>query len=169
MGQTKIEWTDKVWNPITGCSFISDGCRNCYARRMAYRLKGRYGYPEDDPFRVTFHLDRLKEPSHWRKRSRVFVCSMGDLFHEDVGTDDIQTVFDYMNNAGWHTFFLLTKRPNRMANVVSHIRANCGFKWMDQPWEHIWLGVSVEDQKTADERIPILLQIPVAHRFVSDG
>jgi len=80
MGTTKIEWCDKVWNPITGCSPVSEGCENCYAKRMAYRLKGRYGYPEIDPFKVTFHPNRLNEPLRWKKPCRIFVVSMGDLF-----------------------------------------------------------------------------------------
>ena len=86
MGKTSIEWCDKSWNPITGCSPVSEGCLHCYAKRMANRLKGRYGYSKDDPFRVTFHPDRLDEPLHWKRPSRIFVVSMGDLFHEQVKT-----------------------------------------------------------------------------------
>lgn len=177
MAQTKISWCDKVWNPITGCSFVSDGCRNCYARRMAYRLKGRYGYPTDDPFRVTFHPDRLDEPLHWKKSSRIFVCSMGDLFHEDVLESNLTEIFTIIGLFCIdHTFLILTKRPERMKNFVDDWIADnlpiptagkkCtqGIKW---PIPNVWLGVSIEDQKTADERIPILLQIPAGKKFVS--
>ena len=156
MSQTKIEWADKVWNPITGCSPVSEGCLNCYAKRMANRLKGRYGYPKDDPFRVTFHPDRLEEPLHWKKPCRVFVCSMGDLFHDRVERDDRARAFRSMMANSQHTYFMLTKRPQNIPI----------YEWF-QGRENWWFGVSIEDQKTADERIPILLQIPAAHRFVS--
>jgi protein gp37 len=157
MGQTKIEWADKSWNPITGCSPISEGCRNCYARRMAFRLKGRYGYPKDDPFRVTFHPDRLNEPLHWKKPSRIFVCSMGDLGHIEVKEKWFENIMGIISYCQQHAFLILTKRPERMKKLLS------GF-W---PFHNFWIGVSVEDQPTADERIPILLQIPAAKRFVS--
>src|SRR5690606_21334656 len=132
MGQTRIEWADAVWNPITGCTPISEGCENCYARRMAKRLRGRYGYPKDDPFKVTLHPDKLSEPLKWKKPRRIFVCSMGDLFHEDVPFDYITKVFDVMCAWRWpnkeaerlgdeslledpgHTFMILTKRPERV-------------------------------------------------------
>ena len=81
---TKIEWATETWNPVTGCTPISEGCANCYAKRMSKRLAGRCGYPADDPFRVTLHPERLDEPLKWKKPRRVFVCSMGDLFHPDV-------------------------------------------------------------------------------------
>lgn len=84
MSKSKIEWTDKVWNPVTGCTKISPGCANCYAERMSKRLAGRCGYPKDDPFKVTVHPERLGEPAKWTKPWRVFVCSMGDLFHDNV-------------------------------------------------------------------------------------
>ena len=108
---TKIEWTQETWNPVTGCSKISPGCANCYAERMAKRLKGRFGYPADDPFKVTFHSDRLDQPLKWRKPRMIFVCSMGDLFHEDVKDTQIIDVFDAMNDAKWHQYLILTKRP----------------------------------------------------------
>lgn len=160
MGSTKIEWCEKSWNPITGCSPVSEGCRNCYARRMAYRLKGRYGYPKDDPFRVTFHVDRLEEPLHWWKPSRIFVCSMGDLFHKDVDSKWLKDIFSIIRVCSHHIFLILTKRPQ---NINKKYFEYFGLKL----YSHVWLGVSVENQKTADERIPILLQIPAAKRFVS--
>ena len=154
---TKIQWADEVWNPVTGCTVVSDGCANCYARRMAKRLKGRYGYPADDPFRVTFHPDRLDQPVRWTKPRRIFVCSMGDLFHKDVRPEHIDRLFEVMTrDAPHHTYMLLTKRPERIT----------AGRW-NPNWKNIWLGVSVENQPTADERIPELLKIPAAVRFIS--
>jgi len=92
MAQTKIEWADAVWNPVTGCTPISEGCKNCYAERMARRLAGRCGYPNNEPFRITLHSDRLNEPLKWKKPRRVFVCSMGDLFHDDVADEYVAKV-----------------------------------------------------------------------------
>lgn len=164
MSTTKIEWADKVWNPVTGCSQISSGCQNCYAERMAPRLKGRFGYDKDDPFKVTLHPDRLSKPSKWKKPKRIFVNSMGDLFHKDVRASFIETVFSYMWKSPQHTFLILTKRPERMQNFLSTEW------WMEcspKSRKHIWLGVTAENQEQADKRIPILLDIPAAVRFVS--
>jgi len=162
MGNTKIEWADAVWNPITGCTPVSEGCKNCYAKRMASRLRGRFGYPEDDPFRPgTVHVDVLWEPEQWKKPRRVFVGSMGDLFHEAVPYSAIGPVLDRASRWTQHTFLLLTKRPDRMAAAISHLYGDNG------PTRNVWLGVSVENQARADERIPVLLQIPAAKRFVS--
>jgi len=158
MANTKIEWAEKVWNPTTGCSHAgSPGCDNCYAKRMANRLKGRYGYPKDDPFRVIFHSDRLEEPLHWKKPSRIFVVSMGDIFHDDVDGFWLSAIWSIIERAYWHTFLILTKRPERFGRLTPSLPF----------YKNIWLGVSVENQRTADERIPILLQIPAAKRFVS--
>ena len=170
MADTKIEWADKVWNPVTGCSKVSPGCANCYADRMAKRLAGRFGYPKDEPFRVTWHPDRLLEPYRWKKPRSFFVCSMGDLFHEDVHFKNIARIWDVMFDCSFtefkpphHIFIVLTKRPQRMKQFFHHL--NSIGRRADYP--NIWLGVSVENQKTADERIPILLQIPAKVRFVS--
>ncbi len=164
MQKSKIEWLQggKVWNPVTGCDPVSPGCDNCYARRMAQRLRGRCGYPEDEPFKVTLHPERLAEPLKIKKPSYVFVCSMGDLFHEDVPEDYIWRVIETAWKADHHIFLILTKRPARMLDVLTR---SCW--WNNDTPRNIWLGVSVEDQKTADERIPLLLQIPAAKRFVS--
>ena len=107
---TKIEWADESWNPVTGCTKVDEGCRNCYAERMSKRLRGRCGYPADDPFRVTLHPDRLKKPLHWRKPRRVFVNSMSDLFHKDVPSSFISDVWDQMIFAPQHQYMILTKR-----------------------------------------------------------
>jgi protein gp37 len=166
MGITKIEWAKRVWNPVTGCTPVSEGCQNCYAKRMAPRLGGRYGYPKTQPFSITFHPDRLNEPLHWKKPSRVFVCSMSDLFHEDVSEDNLQSIFDTMNQASHHLYLLLTKRPQRMAEVVPHLRWG-DREWRDSPPQNVLLGVTTENQRRASERIPILLEIPAVKVFIS--
>ena len=159
---TKIEWADASWSPITGCSPISAGCDNCYARRMARRLGGRFGYPETpNHFDVTFHPDRLDQPFKWRKPRRIFVCSMGDLFHEDVEDNWINNVFnimvDPMFGANHHNYILLTKRPERI------LKGN----YTDfSHWPNLWLGVTVEHPDYL-WRIEELLKIPAAVRFVS--
>lgn len=161
---SRIEWTDATWSPVTGCTPISEGCQNCYARRMAKRLAGRCGYPKDEPFRVTLHPERLDEPLKWKKPRKVFVCSMGDLFHEDVPDEFVWKVFDVMFEAGGdkHIYLILTKRPERMHKFIRNIE-----DWDSSEAPHIWLGVTAENQQRADERIPILLQIPAAVRFIS--
>jgi protein gp37 len=165
MATTKIEWAEKVWNPVTGCTKVSEGCRHCYAERMAKRLAGRYGYPPTpDQFNVTLHPDKLEEPLHWKKPARIFVESMGDLFHKDVPDDFIDDVFNLMSEAFWHTFLILTKRPERMMCILENYS---GYLNITKIWPNVWLGVSVEDQKTADERIPWLLKTPAVVRFVS--
>ena len=165
MGKTKIEWTEYSWNPVTGCTPASEGCQNCYARRMANRLRGRCGYPADDPFRVTLHPERLGEPLRWKKPRRVFVCSMGDLFHEDVPDEFIDYVFAVMGRSQQHTFILLTKRPERMREYLQAGRyqqiLNIAYrlkyrpeglgKGIDNPkdmrwWPNVWLGVTAENQ-----------------------
>lgn len=184
MADTKIEWADQVWNPVTGCSKISEGCQNCYAERMAKRMAGRNGYPNEDPFKVTLHPDRLTDPIKWKRPRRIFVNSMGDLFHEEVDEEFIAKVFAIMNIASWHTFIVLTKRPQRMKELLNNedFQFHCGwfesqavrelkienynrqYKW---PFPNVWLGVTTENQAAADERIPLLLQTPAAIRLVS--
>lgn len=178
MGRTAIEWTDYSWNPITGCTPISEGCENCYARRMAQRLRGRFGYSADAPFKVTLHPDRLEEPFRWHKPRKVFVCSMGDLFHEQVPDEYIAKVWEVMSNASQHTFIVLTKRPQRMKEFIERLgwyihdrEGNPTEAVLDKGGKYtlknVWLGVTAENQARADERIPILLGIPAEMRFVS--
>jgi protein gp37 len=164
---TKIEWTDETWNPVTGCDKVSPGCQHCYAQRMARRLAGRYGYPADDPFRVTLHPDRLDQPLHWKKPRRVFVCSMSDLFHEDLTLGETEQVLKVMLDAPQHTYQILTKRPERMKIAYTVFCQTFNGGWPTNPLPNVWLGVTAEDQKRADERIPTLLQTPAAVRFVS--
>ncbi len=178
-GKTKIEWADRVWNPVTGCTKISEGCRNCYAERMSKRLAGRAGYPRSG-FKVTMHPERLEEPLRWKKPSKIFVCSMGDLFHEAVSDEFLDEVFAVMAASAHHTFMVLTKRPARMKEYIlkAMYDENCNYEgWYvaiarrgipdAAPLENACLGVSVENQKTADERIPLLFKTPAAKRFVS--
>jgi len=164
---TKIEWATETWNPVTGCTKISEGCQNCYAKRMANRLRGRYGYPADEPFRVTFHRDRIEQPLKWKKPRKIFVCSMGDLFHSGLTGWMINEVWMMIRNAPQHIFILLTKRPGAMkawTRAAAQVKA-----WpVEEIWpENVWVGVTAENQKCADERIPTLLHIPAAVRFVS--
>jgi protein gp37 len=158
MATTKIQWTDKVWNPITGCSKVSPGCDNCYAKKMASRLKGRFGYPADEPFKVTFHPDRLEEPGHWGAKYKVFVCSMSDLFHESVEPGWFKKIWAIMRVNEHLTFQILTKRPG-LALVT--IGVDLIFP------KNIWVGVTVENQRQADFRIPLLNKIPAQTRFLS--
>jgi len=159
------KWWDESWNPTTGCNndIISSGCANCYARRMATRLRGRYGYPADDPFRVTFHPDRLADPLKWKKPKRIFACSMGDLFHNDVLFKWMEKIWDVIFDTPHHDYLILTKRPDRIRSFYDHM--NLIGRKSDYP--NIWLGVTAENQERYDERWPILARIPAAVRFIS--
>ncbi len=170
---TKIQWAEETWNPVVGCSKVSPGCNNCYAERMAKRLcaMGQENYfPVVNPGGWTgkTHLveSALSKPLHWKKPRTIFVCSMGDLFHESISFNDILEVMYIIHRCPQHTFLFLTKRPQRMHEFFTD--------WIPNPfWIHIdnmqnvWLGVTAENQEQADKRIPILLQIPAAKRFVS--
>lgn len=164
MAETRIEWADVVWNPVTGCTKVSDGCRFCYAETQAKRFWGERKFTE-----VRCHEDRLLQISRWRKPRRVFVNSMSDLFHPDVPDDFILKVFRMMI---WgnrrHTYLILTKRPERMQDwIYSHHHMIWNGNHIPFPDPCIWLGVSVEDQESADRRVPLLLDTPAAVRFVS--
>ncbi len=191
--KSKIEWTDATWNPIRGCSRVSEGCRNCYAERQAARFSGRgqpyEGLAERVPVTkdtggkfpqvlseprwtgaVRLAKDQLELPLHWQKPRKIFVCSMSDLFHEKVPDEWIDRIFWIMEQVEWHTFQILTKRAQRM--LAWHRRWTGGGKRFPQSatrsiLPNVWLGVSVEDQKAADQRIPLLLQTPAAVRWVS--
>jgi protein gp37 len=185
--QTAIEWTDRTWNPVTGCDRVSPGCDNCYALTLAARLKamGNRRYQRDGQpptsgpgFGVTVHADKANDPLKWREPSRVFVNSMSDLFHAHVPDEWIIELFAVMAAARRHTFQVLTKRPKRMRDLLSRpdferrvIDRARGKVQGAQLWEwpppNIWLGTSVEDQQRADLRIPFLLQTPAAVRFLS--
>ena len=157
---TKIAWTDESWNPVTGCSPVSEGCKECYAEK----LSKRFGWSWD----VTLHPDRLEIPLRWRKPRRVFVPSMGDLFHEDVPDEFIRRVFVVMESTPRHTFQVLTKRPQRMQALVSDpvFRSGVESTFGSWPLPNVWLMVSVENQD-ATWRIEELMRTPAAVRGVS--
>ncbi|MGA2739472.1 MAG: phage Gp37/Gp68 family protein [Bryobacteraceae bacterium] len=131
-----IEWTDATWNPVTGCSKISPGCKFCYAERLANRLKAMGQKNYANGFDVTLQPHMLEHPLHWRKPRRIFVNSMSDLFHDEVPATYIKQVFDVMERAHWHQFQVLTKRSERL------IELNPVLQWKPQ----IWMGVSVENE-----------------------
>jgi len=173
---SKIEWTDKTWNPIAGCSKVSEGCRNCYAETMAKRLvaMGQSKYQGTIDGYVQQHwsgvvkLDEktLQLPYKTKKPTRFFVNSMSDLFHENVPDEWIRGIFRVMDQANWHTYQVLTKRPERMRDILNS--ANWWGGRFAEQMKHIWLGVSVENQEAANERIPYLLGIKdVSVRFLS--
>ena len=195
--RTSISWTDASWNPLSGCSRVSEGCRNCYAEGMAARFNkpGQWGEGLATMVRtpdgkaaprwtgeVRFNEGALDQPLRWRKRRRIFVNSTSDLFHEAVPDEWIDKVFAVMALSPQHTFQILTKRPERMreymqpfdqrrADSLGKMVVGLGYigplealRW---PLPNVWLGVSVEDQVTADVRIPYLLATPAAVRFIS--
>lgn len=193
MGASSIEWTDATWNPVRGCTKISPGCKHCYAETFAERWRGIAGHPYERGFDPRFVPDQLGAPLRWRNPRRVFVNSMSDLFHDAFTNEQIAAVFGVMAACPRHTFQVLTKRAERMRRWfewLSHAHAThvepaqavyCvdhaqratprmpsvnGFalRW---PLPNVWLGVSAEDQRRADERIPHLLACPAAVRFVS--
>lgn len=181
MGETKIEWAEKSWNPVIGCSKVSPGCANCYAERLANRLRHMEKNKPREKRHYTnvvtpvgwngnVHLipDRLDEPLKWKRPSRIFVCSMGDLFHEDVPDSFINDIFTTMQMASHHQYLILTKRPDIMLEKLRLLNYGSPSKpYLDDPLLQVWLGVTAENQEQADKRIPILLQIPAAVRFVS--
>ncbi len=158
MPKSRIEWTQHTWNPVTGCTKISAGCQNCYAENMAKRFGG------EDAFKVTLHPDKLDVPLKRKKPTTYFVCSMSDLFHEDVPFEFISKVFSVMQQNQRHTFQVLTKRPERVLEYYAYQKEWLGIVL---PLKNVWLGVTAENQKEANHRIPILLSTPAALRFVS--
>ena len=158
MNPTKIEWTDYTWNPITGCT---NNCfAGCYAKRMAQRLRGRHGYPPEDPFRPTFHPDRLDEPLNVHLPKKIFTVSMGDIFCNGVLRDWVSDVLNVIRACPWHTFQILTKAPQSIHAFVDELPPN------------LWLGVSAMKQQDADIRLswlsdPTLREIGVKIKWVS--
>ncbi|MBX9624838.1 MAG: phage Gp37/Gp68 family protein [Gemmataceae bacterium] len=156
MATTSIEWSDATWNPLTGCTKISPGCKNCYAERMSRRLMlmGQPNYRND--FALTLHPHTLDLPLRWKKPRKIFVNSMSDLFHKDVPEEFIARVFDTMVRADWHQYQILTKRADRLEALAPRL-----------PWPaHVWQGVSVE---SADYtfRIDHLRRTPAKVKFLS--
>ena len=195
--KTRIEWTDATWNPVTGCTKVSEGCDNCYAETIAHRFSGTKAYP--DGFAVTLRPERLDQPLRWKRPRMIFVNSMSDLFHADVPDEFIARVFAVMALSPMHTFQILTKRPGRMRSLLSQawfarevaeeltefmargtkvrgveltpekVGPDAGDNLWHPTWPlpNVWLGTSVESQKWADVRIPQLLATPAAVRFLS--
>ena len=162
-----IEWTDSTWTPVTGCTKVSEGCKHCYAQSMARRLQAMSSPHYADGFEVRLHADVLDLPLRWKRPRRIFVTSMGDLFHNQVPDDFIEQVFDVMNAAPHHTFQVLTKRPERLSDFVAAYQTQrTGAPTTPLP-NHIWIGTSIENQKRAEERIPHLLRVPAVVRFLS--
>ncbi len=171
--KSKIEWTNATWNPVPGCTKVSAGCRGCYAERHAHRFWGARKFTD-----IEMHADRLDQPLRWKKPRMIFVNSMSDLFHENVSFEFIIQVFAVMARAKQHTFQILTKRAERMHNFFikygginsrTHDEHGKGVE-LDQyefPLPNVWIGVSCENQATADERIPLLARTPAAVHFVS--
>ena len=181
---SEIEWTDATWNPVTGCTKDSPGCDHCYAETFAERWRGTPGHPYEQGFDLRLWPERLDQPLRWTKPRRVFVNSMSDLFHDGVDDRFIAKTFAVMAHADRHTFQILTKRHGRLRSLLSapefytavaeeYVRhpayEDTLAGYVDPPWPipNVWVGVSAEDQKRADLRIPALLDTPAAVRFVS--
>jgi protein gp37 len=158
---TKIEWTDATWNPIRGCTKISPGCAHCYAETFAERFRGVAGHPYEQGFDLRLIPEKLEEPLRWTSPRMVFVNSMSDLFHEDVGDEYIERVCRVMKQANWHTFQVLTKRSERMRDLLLSRLTFVA----DQP--HLWFGVSVENRKHGLPRIEHLRAAPAGLRMLS--
>ena len=173
---SKIEWTDATWNPVSGCTKVSPGCDHCYAETFAERWRGTPGHHFENGFDVTLRPERLNQPLRWKRPRRIFVNSMSDLFHESVPDGFIGSVFDVMAQTPQHTYQILTKRHGRMRSLLNKW-ADAGWYWrrddmlwcgpLDGPLPNVWLGVSVEDQKWADIRVPALIETPATVRFLS--
>ena len=153
---SQIEWTESTWNPVTGCTKVSTGCKFCYAERFAERFRGVAGHPYEQGFDLKLHPKRLSQPLRWRSSRLVFVSSMSDLFHEEVPLEYIRRVFATMGECPQHTFQVLTKRSERLAEVA----------WMLKWPRNVWMGVSVEDSRVM-HRVADLRSVPAAVRFLS--
>lgn len=187
MKKHKIQWLNlpgykgETWNPIIGCSKVSEGCRNCYAEKMARRLSVALGTKGEQPSeswigyssvisngqwngKTTLIKSALVKPASWKTPRIVFVCSMGDLFHESTSFDAIEAVFSVMADCDQHIYIVLTKRPKRMLEFYNW-KSSFGIPW--QPKDNVWMGVSAENQAQADIRIPYLKSIYAAVKLVS--
>lgn len=153
-----IEWTEATWNPVTGCTKVSDGCQNCYAETFAERWRGIPGHPYEQGFDLRFWPERLEQPLKWKRPRLIFVNSMSDLFHQRVPSSFIEKVFEVMAQTPHHTYQMLTKRPHRMASVLRRIQPD--------PLPHVWLGTSIESDEFV-WRADHLRQVPASVRFLS--
>jgi len=153
---SKIEWTEATWNPITGCTKCSAGCQHCYAATLAKRLKAMGNVRYKNGFDVTIHKDLFLRPLEWKKPKMIFVNSMSDIFHEEISDEDILELFSIMNKASWHTFQVLTKRPERLSNLSPQIN------WTP----NIWMGVTVENAASLF-RVELLKRCGAKIKFIS--
>ena len=160
-GISSIEWTNATWNPVTGCTKISPGCKHCYAETFAERFRGVPGHPYEQGFDLRLVPEKLAEPLRWGSPKMIFVNSMSDLFHDDVPDDYIARVVHVMRLADWHTYQVLTKRPERMRELL---RGPLSFA---SELRHVWWGTSVENRKHGLPRIDILRNSPAVVRFLS--
>ena len=162
MSQTStIEWTDATWNPVRGCTKISPGCMHCYACTFAERFRGVLGSAYEQGFDLRLVPEKLNEPRKWKKAKRIFVNSMSDLFHKDVPDEYIRNVMQTMVEADWHTYQILTKRSERLADFLGELPAE------HRELKHIWWGVSVENQKHGLPRIGHLRRVKPGVSFLS--
>jgi protein gp37 len=159
---SSIEWTDATWNPVRGCTKISPGCAHCYAETFAERFRGVPGHPYEQGFDLRLVPEKLSEPLTWKTPKSIFVNSMSDLFHKDIPDDYICQVAQIMEMANWHTYQVLTKRHERMRDLLQTKLAAAA-----AALPHIWWGVSVENRKHGLPRIDALRQAPAAMRFLS--
>lgn len=161
MGKPKGKWSNVTWSPVRGCTKISPGCTNCYAATFAEQFRGTPGHPYEQGFDLRLVPDKLAEPFSWKRPRLVFVCTMSDLFHEGVPDSYIQDVASIMEAASWHTFLVLTKRSERMRDLLQTKLRSAA----ERP--HIWWGVSVENQRHGLPRIDHLRAAPAARRWLS--
>lgn len=157
MNRTDIEYLDFTWNPIHGCSKISTGCKECWAERTSKRLAGMGtpGYDPENPFKPTCHPEKLNEPLKRKKPACIGVGFMGDLFHMAFAPERIKAIMDVVFKADWHTFFILTKRPDAMLRFFENEYP----REVTRNAHHVWFGVSIEDQPAADSRLPLLMEL----------
>ncbi|MBN1530689.1 MAG: phage Gp37/Gp68 family protein [Thermoleophilaceae bacterium] len=154
--RSAIEWTEATWNPVTGCDKVSPGCAHCYAEAFAERWRGVPDHPYEQGFDLRLWPARLDQPSRWRRPRMIFVNSMSDLFHEDIPFEFVERVFAAMGEAHWHTFQILTKRHERLAELAPLLT-----------WHpNVWMGVSVENRRFV-HRADYLREVPAAVRFIS--
>jgi protein gp37 len=158
---TTIEWTDATWNPVRGCSKISPGCKHCYAERFAERFRGVKGHPFEQGFDVRLVPEKMMDPLGWKTPKKIFVNSMSDLFHESIPDSFILQVAKVMQTANWHVFQILTKRHERMSQLLSGALSEFAAE------THIWWGVSVENRRNGLPRLRRLQETPIAVRFLS--
>ena len=159
--RSPIEWTDATWNPVRGCTKVSPGCKFCYAEVLAERFRGVAGHPFEHGFELRLVPEKLGQPLHWKRPRKIFVNSMSDLFHEDVPAEFIARVGDVMRRADWHVFQVLTKRDERMRELLSG-----SLRWMAD-LQNVAYGVSVEDRRYGLARIASLQATPTSIRFLS--